>query len=109
VHQVAEVHGITAKDKFFSVYVPHPKIAEQYSWSGAFLAEGGDMAKLQLVEKSKSKKDVFEVRGWLDLDGDKANELWLRIVWEENAGDRVVTLKGGKPKALGQWSCGAAR
>ncbi len=109
VHQVAEIQGRTAKDKVYSVYVPHPKVLEQYKWSGAFLAEGGSLDKLSLIAKSKSKKDVFEVRGSMDLDGDKVNELWMRIVFAEGSGDQIFTLSGGKVSGIGKWSCGAVR
>lgn len=108
-HQVAEVHGLTEKDKVYSVFVPHPKLPEQYLWSGAFLAEGGDMNKLTLLDHSKTKKDVFEVRGWMDLDGDGTNELWIRLVFEEGSGDRITKIASGKATPLGKWSCGAAR
>ncbi len=109
VHQVAEVHGLTDKDKVYSVYVPDPKVLEQYKWSGAFLAEGGDLSKLTLLEKSKTKKDVFEVRGWMDIDGDKTHELWMRLVFAEGSGDRLTKLSPGKATPIGNWSCGAAR
>ena len=108
-HQIADVKALTDKDKVYSVFVPHPTLPEQYTWSGIFLAEGGDLDKVTLLEKSKTKKDVFEVRGWMDLDGDKTNELWMRLVFEEGSGDRIVSLKGGKPSPVGKWSCGAAR
>lgn len=108
VQQVADVKGLTDKDKVYSVYVPDPKVMEQYKWSGAFLAEGGDMDKLTLLEKSKTKKDVFEVRGWMDLDGDGTRELWMRLIFAEGAGDRIVKLKGGV-EPIGNWSCGAVR
>ena len=108
VQQVADVKGLTDHDKVYSVYVPDPKVMEQYKWSGAFLAEGGDLDKLTLLEKSKTKKDVFEVRGWMDLDGDGTRELWMRLIFAEGAGDRMVKLKGGV-SPIGNWSCGAVR
>lgn len=109
VHQVAKVNVTSDKDVVYSVYVPDPKVLEQYKWSGAFLAEGGSMDKLTLLEKSKTKKDVFEVRGWMDLDGDKTHELWMRLVFAEGAGDRLVQVSGGQARPVGKWSCGAVR
>ncbi len=109
VHQVAEITGLTDKDKVYSVYVPDPKVLEQYKWSGAFLAEGGSLDKLTLIEKSKTKKDVFEVRGSMDLNGDKVHELWMRIVFAEGSGDRIFKLSSGKAEPVGDWSCGAVR
>jgi len=108
-HQVAELDldGAEPAEKVYSVFSPNPKMAEQYAWSGLFLAPGGDLAALQLIDQSKSKRDVLEVNATLDLDGDGKQELWTRLVFEDGAGDRVVSLKGSKPKPLGDWSCGA--
>lgn len=108
-HQVAELDldGQGKPDKVYSVFVPDPVISEQYRWSGLFFAPEGNLDALVFVAQSKSKRDVFEVRGTLDLDGDGQRELWMRMVFEEGAGDRIVTFQDGKPKAIGDWSCGA--
>jgi len=108
-HQVAEVDldGQGKPDKVYSVFVPDPSISEQYRWSGLFLAPEGNLDGLVFIAQSKSKRDVFEVRGTVDLDGDGQRELWTRMVFEEGAGDRIVTFQDGKPKAVGDWSCGA--
>lgn len=108
-HQVAELNldGQGAPDKAYAVYVPDPKHSEQYRWSGLFFAPEGNLDELVFIDQSKSKRDVFEVRGTVDLDGDGTRELWTRMVFEEGAGDRIVTLKDGKAKSLGEWSCGA--
>jgi hypothetical protein len=110
-HQVAEidVDGQDPKEKVYAVYLPDPASSEQYSWSGIFLAKGGDLDQLQLLEKSTTKRDVFEVRGTLDLDGSGPAELWMRLVFEEGGGDRVVQLEGDTVNPLGKYSCGAAR
>lgn len=108
-HQVAEldVDGQGKPDKIYAVFVPDPNVSEQYRWSGMFLAPEGDLENPIFIVQSKSKRDVFEVRGTFDLDGDGARELWLRMVFEDGAGDRIFTFKDGKAKALGDWSCGA--
>jgi len=108
-HQVADidVDGDATREKVYSVYVPHPSQPDQYTWSGIFLAPGGDLDRLQLLDESLTQRDVFEVRATLDMDGDQTAELWIRMVFEEGAGDRIVTLAGGTPRALGSWSCGA--
>ena len=108
-HQIAEIDadGSDKKDKIYSVYIPDPKVVEQYAWSGILIARDGDLANLVLLETSKSKKDLYEVKGTLDLDGDKKPELWMRQVFAEGSGDRLtkVTEKGADP--IGKWSCGA--
>ncbi len=108
-HQVAEIDldGKDEKDRIFAAYIPHPRMSEQYAWSGIFLAPGGDLDALVLLDKSNSKRDVFEVRGTLDLDGDGTQELWMRMFFDEGGGDRIVKLEDGKPRPLGDWSCGA--
>lgn len=107
-HQVAkiDVNGSGKDDDlYFSVFVPGD--SERYKFSGAFLALDGNLDDLILLEKSKSKEDVFEVRATVDLNGDGSRELWLRMVFPEGAGDRLVNVAGGKVAALGSWSCGA--
>jgi hypothetical protein len=107
-HQVAQidVDGDGKAEKIYSVFIRHATEPERYAWSGAFLAEGGDLGKLHLLEKSKSKQDVFEVRAAVDLDGDGRRELWVRLVFEEGSGDRIVRLDGWKPVPLAKWTCG---
>lgn len=108
-HQVAEIDidGNAEKDGIYSVFVPHPTMAEQYTWSGVFLAPDGNLDQLVLLAKSQSRKDVFEVLGVLDVDGKDTRELWIRMVYEEGAGDAVFQLQGKDAKPLGAWSCGA--
>ncbi len=108
-HQVAEIDidGNGKKDGIYSVFVPHKTMLEQYSWSGVFLARDGSLDDLILLEKSKSRKDVFEVMGVLDIDGAGTNELWIRMIYEEGAGDAIFQLEGDSAKRLGKWSCGA--
>lgn len=108
-HQVAkvDVDGDGTAEKIYSVFIRHATEPERYAWSGAFLAEGGDLGKLHLLEKSKSKQDVFEVRAAVDLDGDGRRELWVRLVFEEGSGDRIIRFDGWKPVPLAKWTCGA--
>jgi hypothetical protein len=107
-HQVAEidVDDDGKSDKVYAVFLPHPTLSEQYNWSGIFWAKDVNLDNLVLLEHSRTKRDVFEVRATLDLDGDKTNELWLRLVFAEGGGDRLVQIDGGRPKALGGWTCG---
>lgn len=106
--QVAEIDfdGNDKKDGIYSVFVPNPKMAEQYSWSGVFLAPDGNLDALVLLAKSSSKKDVFEVLGTLDIDGTGNRELWIRMVYAEGAGEAVFQVDGNTVNPLAKWSCG---
>lgn len=107
-HQIVEVPVTKDRtDRFFSVFVRDPKVSERYAFSALFAAVGGNLDELVVVEKSRSKQDVFEVRGSTDLDGNGTRELWLRMVFEEGAGDRIVEFDGKDAKPIGRWSCGA--
>lgn len=107
-HQIVEVQTTKdRKDKIFSVFVRDPKVTERYLFSGLFAAVGGDLGNIVQLEKSRSKQDVFEIRGSTDLDGNGTRELWVRIVFEEGGGDRLVQFDGKAPAPIGKWSCGA--
>lgn len=108
-HQIAEfdLDGNDKKDKFYAVFIQDPNMQEQYKWSGAFVAVDGDLGSLVHVATSKSKRDVFELRGVLNLDGSGPAELWVRLAFDEGAGDRLFQIDGKKAKAIGQWTCGA--
>jgi hypothetical protein len=107
-HQVAKIDldGNDKPDKFLSVFIQDPKMAEQYKWSGAFFAPDGNLDDLTLIAKPKGKRDVFELRGHLDLDGEGLEEIWLRLNFDEGAGDRLYQLQGKSAKGLGSWTCG---
>jgi hypothetical protein len=107
-HQIARLPAAQegSQDLFYSVFVTDPA-AEEYRFSGIFLAPGGNLERLQLLEQSRSKKDVFEVRGALDLDGNGTRELWLRMIFDEGAGDALVRVDAQGARRLGSWSCGA--
>lgn len=109
MHQVAEVDvdGNPTKEVFYSAYIKHPKVLEQYLWSGIFMAKDGNIDDLVLMEKSKKGKEVFEVRAALDLDGAGTNELWMRNQYADGGGDAVYTVGPDGAKRLGKWSCGA--
>jgi hypothetical protein len=108
VHQVAEfdLDGNGKKDKSYSVYMPDPKVIEQYAFSAMFVAPDGNLDALIEIDRSKSRKDVYEIKGVLDLDGDGTQELWVRQVFTEGSGDRIVKVAGGKVSAIGNYSCG---
>ncbi len=101
-----DVDGNGTDDLFVALVVPDPSNDERYRFSGALLAPDGDIARAVLVERSKRREDVFELRGVADLDGDGTKELWMRMNFAEGGGDRLVRLAGGKARPLGKWTCG---
>lgn len=110
INQVAEIDldGDGTKELVIAGYIPDPRSDESYRWSGLLVAPGGDLSKLQMVETNRGRPDVFEVRGAVDLDGDKSAELWLRRQSQDgSAGDRLYAGPGGAWKGVGTWSCGA--
>jgi hypothetical protein len=109
VNQVWEIDldGDGKADKLFAAYVPNPTNPEAHKWSGLVFAKGGNLEELTVIEGIKSKPDVVEARGVLDLDGDKKSEIWIRRTSEDgSAGERIYRL--GKGDGIGKWSCGAA-
>jgi len=111
INQVAEIDldGDGKKEMIIAAYIPDPRSDENYSWSGLMVAPAGDLAKLGVVEKNTNgKPDVFELRGTIDLDGDKHAELWLRRQSQDgSAGDRMYAGSGAQWKGIGSWTCGA--
>ena len=108
VHQIAEfdLDGNDKKEKVFSIFLPDPKVIEQYAFSAMYLAPDGNLDGLVQIDQSKTKKDVYEIKGVLDLDGDGTKEMWIRQVFAEGAGDRLVKFAGGKIEPIGKYSCG---
>lgn len=109
VNQVWEVDldGDAKADKLFAAYVPNPANPEAHKWSGVVFAKGGNIEELTVIEAIRAKPDVVEVKGVLDLDGDKKSEIWIRRTSEDgSAGERLYHL--GKGDAIGKWTCGAA-
>ncbi|HET6582197.1 MAG TPA: hypothetical protein VFG69_02095 [Nannocystaceae bacterium] len=108
VNQVWEIDldGDAKADKLYAAYVPNPSNPEAHKWSGLVFAKGGNLEELTVIEAIRSKPDVVEVKGVLDLDGDKKSEIWIRRTSEDgSAGERLYHL--GKGDAIGKWTCGA--
>jgi hypothetical protein len=102
-----DLDGDGKADKLFAAYVPNPSNPEAHKWSGVVFAKAGNIEELTVIEAIKSKPDVMEVKGVLDLDGDKKSEIWIRRTSEDgSAGERLYKL--GKGDAIGKWTCGAA-
>lgn len=94
------------KELFTSVVMVNPSDPDRYLFSGLFMAPGGDLANLQLIDRTKKGTDVVKLFGAVDLDGDGKRELWTGIAFDGGAGERIVQL-GAEPKPLGKWTCGA--
>ncbi|PRP96196.1 hypothetical protein [Enhygromyxa salina] len=95
------------KDEWFaSAVLINPNDPDTYLFSGLFMAPGGDLTKLQLIDQAKKGADVIKLFGAVDLDGDGKRELWTGISFDGGAGERIVQLQDS-PKTLGKWTCGA--
>ncbi|MEZ4454819.1 MAG: hypothetical protein R3B09_35540 [Nannocystaceae bacterium] len=108
IHQAAglDLDGDGKEERFFSAYVINPKDIERYLFSGLFMARGGDVSRLILVDKDKSSSQIYKLRAGADLDGDGVRELWLSTATSEGGGDRMYHLKGEAFEGLGKWTCG---
>jgi hypothetical protein len=94
------------KELFVSAVMLNPSDPDRYLFSGLFMAPGGDLANVQLIDRVKKGTDVVKLFGAVDLDGDGKRELWTGVAFEGGAGERIVQL-GAEPKPLGKWTCGA--
>ena len=101
-----DVDGDGKDELFVSAIMANPRDADTHFFSGLFMAPGGDLAQVQLLDKVTRGSDEIKLFGAVDLDGDGTRELWTGLSFEGGAGERIIQL-GDKPKALGKWSCGA--
>lgn len=103
-----DIDGDSKEELFISAIVVHPSTTDEFLFSGLFMAPGGDLGNLVLIDKAKKgRADVIQLRGVVDLDGNGTGELWTGIAFDGGNGDRVVQLVDGAPKPLGKWTCGA--
>jgi hypothetical protein len=101
-----DVDGDGKDELFVSAVLVNPNDPDTYLFSGLFMAPGGDLANVQLIDKAKKGTDEIKLFGVVDLDGDGKRELWTGLAFDGGAGERVVQL-GAEPKPLGKWTCGA--
>ncbi len=109
VNQVAEIDldGDGKAEKVIAAFVPDPSSPESYRWSGLLVGAEGKLNSLVKVEGLKNKLATFELRGALDLNGDKSAELWLHRSSEDgSAGDRVYQKGSSGWAGVGTWTCG---
>lgn len=102
-----DIDGDGTPETFFAAVMAHPSSADRNLFTGVFMAPGGDISAITMVEQSKRDTDVVVLNGTVDLDGDGKHELWTGLSYDGGSGDRIVKLEGGKAEALSKWSCGA--
>ncbi len=102
-----DIDGDGKDELFVSAILGNPSDPDTYLFSGLFMAPGGDLGNIKLIDRSKKGTDVIRLRGAVDLDGDGKLELWTSITFDGGNGDRIVQLTDGDPKSIGRWSCGA--
>jgi hypothetical protein len=102
-----DIDGDGTDELFISAILANPADPDTYLFSGLFMAPGGDLDKLVLIDRSRKSADVIRLRGVVDLDGDGTRELWTTLTFDGGSGDRVVQLVGGEAKTIGGWTCGA--
>lgn len=101
-----DVDGDGKPDKLFSVYVVNPKDSEKLSYSGVLLQRGSDPKWVPLLE-SRNDTETYTVRAFVDLDGDRSQEVWVNAVLTDGGGgDRILKLKADGAEPLAKWSCG---
>lgn len=101
-----DIDGDGKDELFVAAIMRNPDDADTHFFSGLFMAPGGDLAQMQLVDEVTRGADEIKLFGAVDLDGDGKRELWTGISFEGGAGERVIVL-GDKPEPLGKWTCGA--
>lgn len=101
-----DIDGDGKDELFVSAIMRNPNDADTHHFSGLFMAPGGDLTQVQLVNKVTRGSDEIKFFGAVDLDGDGKRELWTGLSFEGGAGERVIVM-GEKPEVLGKWTCGA--
>lgn len=101
-----DIDGDGKDELFVSAILLNPADPDTYLFSGLFMAPGGDLANVVMIDRSKAGADVIRLRGVVDLDGDKKRELWTSITFDGGNGDRIVQV-AAEPKPIGGWTCGA--
>ncbi|MCA9696108.1 MAG: hypothetical protein KC431_01200 [Myxococcales bacterium] len=103
-----DIDGDGKDELFVSAIMLNPSDPDTYLVSGLFVAMGGDLGTMTLVEKAKpGRADVIRLRGVVDLDGDGKRELWTGVLFDGGNGDHVVQFDGTTAKPLSKWTCGA--
>ncbi|MFO7563220.1 MAG: hypothetical protein R6X02_11300 [Enhygromyxa sp.] len=101
-----DIDGDGKDELFVSAVLVNPSDPDTYLFSGLFMAPGGELGNLVLIDRSKKAADVIRLRGVVDLDGDGKRELWTGLTFDGGSGDRIVQI-AGDPKPIGGWTCGA--
>lgn len=94
-------------DKLFSVFMVNPKDSEKLSYSGVLIQRGSDPSKWVPLLESRNDTETYTIRAFVDLDGDRTQEIWVNAVLTDGGGgDRMLKLKDGGADPLAKWSCG---
>lgn len=102
-----DVDGDGAPDKLFSVFVVNPKDSERLSYGGVLLQRASDPSKWVPLLESRNGIETYTVRAFLDLNGDRTQEIWVNAVLTDGGGgDQILQLKGAGADPLAKWSCG---
>lgn len=101
-----DVDGDGTDEVFYGMAVHAAGNPNKLLFSGLFMADGGKLDALRLIEKTRDPNDVITLRGGVDLDGDGRRELWIGVEAEGVSGEKAVVV-GDKITALASWSCGA--
>jgi hypothetical protein len=102
-----DIDGDGQDELFVSAILVNPADPDTYLFSGLFMAPGGDLDKVVLIDRAKKGADIIRLHGVVDLDGDGKRELWTTLLFDGGNGDRIVQLGGTAPKPIGGWTCGA--
>ncbi len=103
----ADIDGDGKDEVFFSTIVDDEKDSERFVFSGLFMANGGALDAMVLVDRSKGA-DIIVLRSAVDLDGDKIRELHIGLTFQEGgSGDRIAIKNDKGFSFAADWSCGA--
>lgn len=101
-----DVDGDGTDEVFYGIAVHAAGNPNKLLFSGLFMADGGKLDAIRLIEKNRDPNDVITLRGGVDLDGDGRRELWIGVEAEGVSGEKAVVV-GDDVTGLAGWSCGA--
>lgn len=108
LHQLVEldIDGDKQPERVYSAFIVNPNDTAAFLFSGLLVKFAKDPKKFVVVEKTQTSREVFTLKGAIDVNGDGIYELWINAAFDEGGGDRMVELKGSDFKPLSSWTCG---